>query len=98
MPRVLSIDIGFHNLGLVLASWARKNAPLEIEIAKKVSLEDFKYIAPSNEIAHLVPLFVDAHQVLFDSADVILIERQPLVGSRTCKPSSTTCFLIKSSS
>lgn len=77
MPRVLSIDIGFHNLGLVLASWARKNAPLEIEIAKKVSLEDYKYIAPSNEIVHLVPLFVDAHQVLFDTADVILIERQP---------------------
>jgi len=39
MPRVLSIDIGFHNLGLVLASWSRKNEPLEVEIAKKISLE-----------------------------------------------------------
>lgn len=77
MPRVLSIDIGFHNLGLVLASWPRKNEPLEVEIAKKISLEDYKYIAPSNEIAHLVPLFVDAHKILFQSADVILIERQP---------------------
>jgi hypothetical protein len=77
MPRVLSIDIGFHNLGLVLASWSRKNEPLEVEIAKKISLEDYKYIAPSNEIAHLVPLFVDAHKILFQSADVILIERQP---------------------
>ena len=77
MPRVLSIDIGYHNLGLVLASWPRKNAPLEVEIAKKISLEDYKYIAPSNEIAHLVPLFVDAHKIIFQSADVILIERQP---------------------
>lgn len=76
MPRVLSIDIGFHNLGLVVASWER-GGPIEVEMAKKVSLEDYKYVAPSNEIAFLVPLFVDAHQVLFDSSDVILIERQP---------------------
>lgn len=77
MPRVLSIDVGFHNLGLVLASWPKKNDPLEVEVAKKVSLEDYKYIAPSNDIVHLVPLFVDAHRPLFDSADVVLIERQP---------------------
>ena len=73
--KVLAIDIGYHNMGLVLAECG-KAPDLDIEFFKKVSLEDYKYIY-SNDIVDLVPLFVDAHRYIFDSADKILIERQP---------------------
>jgi len=73
--RVLSIDIGYHNMGLVLAECG--NGPkISVEYIKKINLEDYKYIK-SNDIVDLVPLFVDAHEHIFESADKILIERQP---------------------
>ena len=73
--KVLSIDIGYHNMGLVLAECG--NGPeIEVEYIKKVSLEDYKHIH-SNDIVDLVPLFVDDHQFIFGAADRILIERQP---------------------
>ena len=73
--RILSIDIGWHNLGLALAT-CKSSTDVEIEYIKKINLDDYKYIY-SNEIVDLVPLFVDDHKFVFDSADVILIERQP---------------------
>jgi hypothetical protein len=73
--KILAIDIGYHNMGLVLAECG-KAPKVEVEFFKKVSLEDYKYIY-SNDIVDLVPLFVDAHKYIFDSADKILIERQP---------------------
>jgi len=76
--KVLAIDIGYHNMGLVLAECG--NGPnIDIEYIKKVSLEDYKYIY-SNDIVDLVPLFVDEHKEIFDKAERILIERQPPVG------------------
>lgn len=73
--KVLAIDIGYHNMGLVLAECG--NGPkIDVEFVKKVSLEDYKYIH-TNDIVDLVPLFVDAHKYIFDAADKILIERQP---------------------
>jgi hypothetical protein len=73
--RVLAIDIGYHNMGLVLAECG-KGPKIDVEYIKKVSLEDYKYIK-TNDIVDLVPLFVEDHQFIFGSADVILIERQP---------------------
>jgi hypothetical protein len=73
--KVLAIDIGYHNMGLVLAECG-KGPKVDVEFMKKVSLEDYKYIH-SNDIVDLVPLFVDAHEHIFESADKILIERQP---------------------
>jgi hypothetical protein len=73
--KILAIDIGYHNMGLVLAE-AGKGPKIEVEFIKKVSLEDYKHIY-SNDIVDLVPLFVDAHKYIFESADTILIERQP---------------------
>ena len=76
--KVLAIDIGYHNMGLVLAECG--NGPqIEIEYVKKVSLEDYKYIY-SNDFVDLIPLFVDEHKDIFDKAERILIERQPPVG------------------
>ena len=73
--KVLAIDIGYHNMGLVLAE-ACKGPKVDVEFIKKVSLGDYKYIY-SNDIVDLVPLFVDAHKHIFEAADTILIERQP---------------------
>jgi hypothetical protein len=73
--KVLAIDIGYHNMGLVLADCG-KGPNIEVEYVKKVNLEDYKYIY-SNDIVDLVPLFVDEYKELFDSAEKVLIERQP---------------------
>ena len=72
---VLAIDIGYHNMGLVLAE-SLTGPSIKVEYIKKVSLEDYKYLK-SNDMVDLVPLFVEDHQAIFDSADKILIERQP---------------------
>jgi hypothetical protein len=75
---VLAIDIGYHNMGLVIAECG--NGPkIVVKYIKKVSLEDYKYIQ-TNDIVDLVPLMVDDHRDIFNSADTILIERQPPVG------------------
>ena len=73
--KILAIDIGYHNMGLVLAE-AGKGPKIEVEFIKKVSLEDYKHIY-SNDIVDLIPLFVEDHRFIFDAADTILIERQP---------------------
>ena len=73
--KVLAIDIGYHNMGLVLAECG-KGPKVDVEFMKKVSLEDYKYIH-SNDIVDLIPLFVEDHRFIFDAADTILIERQP---------------------
>jgi hypothetical protein len=76
--KVLAIDIGYHNMGLVMAECG-KGPQIDIEYVKKVSLEDYKYIY-SNDFVDLIPLFVDEHRSIFEEADTILIERQPPVG------------------
>ena len=73
--KILAIDIGYHNMGLVLAECG-KGSKIDVEFIKKISLEDYKYIQ-SNDFVDLIPLFVDDHKYIFDSADTILIERQP---------------------
>ena len=74
--KVLAIDIGYHNMGLVLAESSDKGPKVEVEYIKKVSLADYKYIR-SNDFVDIIPLFVEDHQSIFDGADRILIERQP---------------------
>ena len=41
--KILAIDIGYHNMGLVLAE-AGNGPKIEVEYMKKVSLEEYKYI------------------------------------------------------
>ena len=61
---VLAIDIGYHNMVLVLAEYLT-GPSIKVEYIKKVSLEDYKYLR-SNDIVDLVPLFVEDHQAIFD--------------------------------
>ena len=73
--KVLAIDIGYHNMGLVLAEY--ENSPkIHVRTVKKASLNDYKYVY-SNDTIDLILLFVEDHRDLFDTADKILIERQP---------------------
>jgi|TARA_B110000977_G_scaffold55361_1_gene75430 hypothetical protein len=74
--KILAIDIGYHNMGIVLANSSDKGPKVEVEYIKKVSLADYKYIK-SNDFVDTIPLFVEDHQSIFDGADRILIERQP---------------------
>ena len=73
--KVLAIDIGYHNMGMVLAM-SESGPKIEVEYIKKVNLEDYKYIQ-TNDFVDLIPLFVEDHREIFDAADKILIERQP---------------------
>ena len=73
--KVLSIDIGYHNMGLVVAE-SLSGPKIDVKFMKKVSLGDYKYIR-SNDFVDIIPLFVEDHQEIFDSAEHILIERQP---------------------
>lgn len=73
--KILAIDIGYHNMGLVMAE-SGKGPQIKVDYVKKVSLEDYKYIR-TNDMVDLVPLFVEDHRDIFDQADIILIERQP---------------------
>jgi hypothetical protein len=77
--RILSIDIGYHNMGLVVAETSCKGPKFKIELMKKVSLGDYKFIQ-SNDFVDIIPLFVEDHKEIFDSVDKILIERQPPTG------------------
>lgn len=74
MRKILAIDIGYFNMGLVFAECDKVD--IRPVFMKKVSLEDYKYIF-SNDIVDLVPLMVNEYKVWFDSAEHILIERQP---------------------
>ena len=72
---MLAIDVGYHNMGMVLAE-SLTGPSIKVEYIKKVNLEDYKYLK-TNDMVDLVSLFVEDHQAIFDSADKILIERQP---------------------
>ena len=76
--KVLAVDIGFHNMGLVFAEF-EDDPKIHVRTIKKASLDDYKYVY-SNDMIDLILLFVEDHRDLFDSADKILIERQPPTG------------------
>jgi len=76
--KILAIDVGYHNIGLCFADCP--SSEVKVEVIKKVSLEEYKFATDSNELVNLVPAFCEAHAILFDTADVVLIERQPPQG------------------
>lgn len=76
--KVLAIDIGYINMGLVLAECG--NGPgIKVEYMKKVDLGVYKNIR-TNDFIDIIPLFVEEHNHIFTEADKILIERQPPIG------------------
>ena len=73
--KILAIDIGYINMGLVLAECG--NGPgIKVEYMNKVDLNDYKHIR-TNDMVDIIPLFVEEYNHIFTMADKILIERQP---------------------
>lgn len=73
--KILAIDIGYTNMGLVLAEC--ENGPgIKVEYLKKVDLAIYKNIR-TNDFIDIIQLFVEEHINIFTVADKILIERQP---------------------
>jgi len=75
--QVLAIDVGYHNLAIVVAQCNKTE--IKIDFCKKVSLEDYKYIQ-SNDFVDLVPLMLNDYKKYFETSEQILIERQPIGG------------------
>jgi hypothetical protein len=81
MVIVVSIDVGYHNLGLVQVFINEKYEP-NVQFAKRINLTTVRCqpeckIPHTNEVADLVAHFVEAYRDILYSADTILIERQP---------------------
>ena len=53
--KILGIDIGYTNMGLVMALC--HGHKIEIEYLKKVDLGEYKYLGKSNDAAVLISLF-----------------------------------------
>jgi hypothetical protein len=72
--KLMAIDIGYYNLGLVLAECNEAEVtPLYVQ---KVDLTRFKTKGAS-ELSDMIRSFVSEYTDVFDEADQVLIERQP---------------------
>lgn len=74
------IDIGYHNMGLVQC-----DDDLNVLYQKRINLTRYKCgtdctLYHTNEVADLVAHLVQEYKEVFDSSDVILMERQPPTG------------------
>jgi hypothetical protein len=81
--KILSIDVGIINLGLVYAEYKDKDNDKELVInkAQLIDLTDYNYcrckelIHDKTSASYMKHLFMDHKE--FDEADIILVERQP---------------------
>ena len=72
--KLLGIDIGYLNVGLVLAEC--NEADVEVLYIQKVDLSDFR-TKETPEYSDIIRSFVSEYSSFFNQADQILIERQP---------------------
>ena len=72
--KIIGIDIGFYNIGLVLAECNKEK--VHVIYVQKVDLSDFK-TRDAPELSDMIRTFVDAYSGIFNQADQVLIERQP---------------------
>ena len=88
ISRVVSIDIGYHNLGLVQAT-IDESYNIKIDDFFAVDLPKLPHrrvkrteckIPHTNELADLMAHFIQEFGYILDNADRILIERQPPMG------------------
>ena len=73
--RILGIDIGYHNMGLVQADWDFKE--VDVVFIDKVDITHYAGTCGTREVADLVKEFVKSYKDLFDTSDMVYIERQP---------------------
>lgn len=98
--RIVGIDIGMINLGVVRVA-VDDDFNFEFDTAFRCDITHIKHntvkpcdccIPHTNETVDRVSHFVQEHQELLDSADVILIERQPPMGFKCIESLLTFMF------
>jgi hypothetical protein len=72
--KIVGIDIGYYNLGMVLAECDGAN--VDVLYVRKIDLTDYK-TQETPELSDMIHEFVMAHSDIFSQADQVLIERQP---------------------
>lgn len=72
--KIIGIDIGFYNIGLVLAECNKEK--INVLYVQKVDLSTFK-TSETPELSDMIHEFVTTYSDMFCQADQILIERQP---------------------
>jgi hypothetical protein len=86
---VISIDIGYHNLGLVKSQIDDVTFEIKIKEIFKIDLKSLPHrkvnrwdckLEHTNEVADLVAHFIQEYGDYLEEADKILIERQPPTG------------------
>ena len=86
---VVSIDVGYHNLGLVRALVDNENFEIKILNIFKIDLTKLPHkkinrwdckLEHTNEVADLMAHFIQEFKDILEEADKILIERQPPTG------------------
>lgn len=86
---VVSIDVGYHNLGLVRALVDNENFEIKVLNIFKIDLTKLPHkkinrwdckLEHTNEVADLMAHFIQEFKDILEEADKILIERQPPTG------------------
>ena len=72
--KLLGIDIGYYNIGLVLAEC--NEAEVEVLYIQKVDLSEFK-TKDNPELSDMIRMLVTEYSNVFNQAHQVLIERQP---------------------
>jgi len=88
MVRIVSIDIGYVNMGIVSCT-STEEGVVEFDYTTKVNISHVLHnrvkpcdckIPHTNETCDRMMHFIQEYQPVFDKADIILIERQPPMG------------------
>ena len=86
---VVSIDVGYHNLGIVRALVDNENFEIKVLNTFKIDLTNLPHkkinrwdckLEHTNEVADLMAHFIQEFKDILEEADKLLIERQPPTG------------------
>lgn len=82
--KLVGIDVGYKNIGLVMADC--QNEKVSVEFFKRINISILDHnrvsfcnckIPHTNELSDLIAHFVQEYKEIFDAADQIIVERQP---------------------
>ena len=103
MKQIVSIDIGYINMGMVVCSTTEEGEAIFYE-THKIDITHVRHtrvkpcdcmIPHTNETCDRVMHFIQEYRPIFDAADVILIERQPPMGLKDIEALLTQTFRSK---
>ena len=103
MVRIVSIDIGYVNMGIVSCT-STEEGVVDFDYTTKVNISHVLHnrvkpcdctIPHSNETCDRMMHFIQEYRPVFDEADIILIERQPPMGLKDIEALLTQAFRSK---